>query len=941
VSLIKNEYSTNVATVDPSGYNAGARKGYPNRPWNDPLLAIQDSSVDYPFESGDLLYIKSGTYSVTPAPTGGGDDDSTFTKYQDTYIKMEPGTIIDISGIIVGINYFGFSDNIVVGIGDKSIKKCIIDGPNASITVSAIIVATGDEWLISFLHEDSYFDGVIEHIDLGTNISNLGIQAGCKHFSLALDELDIRCMNPIQLAATTQSDGGFVANLDNFYQSVVVKDFVHDQSAATQTSDASVWIGPKALDNGGEKTNGYIGFQCDKLILTQYGAVTCLLVSPLDGEGTVVNVKIGEVIDNGSFQPAYSGDEGVWQDHPSHRGSIHIKSNDSSNGFYEDVNLNYGKISTWRSLFAIGRDATSDTITNSTIHVHIDEGVSSLWPNIRIGGATTDVKLINTTIYISGNYTSEAEACVVINGLNLDENSKIIFRNCRFETKGAGKNCVVINAVSGVAGNVNTGLPCIIFEDTCEFINDGRALTVVGAYVGPEDRYFLDETPLDQTLGIGTIDTHKFSDDLEGNDYFNMPTIFRHTTSKIIYSFFRGGTNHSTFSDSSIYMKVSRDGGATWLSYDGLSDYDLVSTATTDASFGYDAPGAFSTPSGRILLFIRKFDNGNAYVGNETHYSDDGGQTWTVAASTWAPPSIGYVYSDELVEIPFGGIAIAYRDIQASRYIRVAQSFDDGLTWEIRSTALDNTDKGWNFGEHIIQDYGDGLWVMVSRFSDYNDDLEHYPFICVSHDYGLTWADGTETLTFQNIQDGDFQSGFLKLRGVGVSLGEESATKSCLPYFSKAYKGGRRYAIIVFHLRKIGEEGQLHITCFDIDKWLSLGQASIKPKVELSIYTESPEGPGNIYDVEGNQSVLLDSVQNPTRLIGITSYDDVTGGSSSGPQDIYYFSFDKVSNLIWLYENDDLYEGIYEDDTAASTGGVAIGSSYYNKTLHKLVTRVS
>lgn len=460
-----------------------------------------------------------------------------------------------------------------------------------------------------------------------------------------------------------------------------------------------------------------------------------------------------------------------------------------------------------------------------------------------------------------------------------------------------------------------------------------ETLEQVGSY------YSEDATFIDKTLGTGTIQRYSFADDTDGKDYFNMPSIFKNTNTGDLHAYFRGGTNHSSFNDSSIYQMVSTDGGATWTSKDTLSDADII--LQDDGSGGFDAPGVMQTPTGRILMFVRFFNSGNTYTENRTYYSDDNGVSWTLAAQPWAPNSIGYIYYDKFVVGPDGEICMTYRDIQASRYCRVTHSFDDGLTWEIRSTALDNTDKGWNFGEHMMEDLGNGTWIIVSRFSDYNDDSEHYPFIMVSHDYGYTWAGENETLTFQDIQDGNYQSGFLKLEGIGNSLGEESATKSCLPYWHIVRQNGKRYAFIAYHLRAVGREGQLKVTCFDIDQWLANGQDAIRPKAVTYIYQESPEGPGNIYDVEGNMAVILDSYVSPTMLVGITSFDDVTGGSSGGPQTIHLFSYDKVQSVFWLYENHEMYQGVYVDDTAAATGGCNVGQIYYNLTEQTLHTRMS
>ena len=384
-------------------------------------------------------------------------------------------------------------------------------------------------------------------------------------------------------------------------------------------------------------------------------------------------------------------------------------------------------------------------------------------------------------------------------------------------------------------------------------------------------------------------------------DYMNMPSIIQHNKTGLIYSIFRAGTNHSFFNDSYILMRVSHDGGETWTDLAntaGTGNYDIILDGSGVG--GWDANAIIVTPSGRLIIFTRYFDAGNTYVENQTYYSDDGGATWTQAPTPWASNSLGYVYGNETVEIPNGGILISYRDIQADRYIRVAESFDDGLTWTVRSTMLDNSDRGWNFGETILQDYGGGRIVALTRFSSDNDDSEHYPFICVSHDYGLTWAGDNETLSFDDIQNGRYGSGFLKLEGVGVSLGGPIANTSCLPYCQRADYLGKQYMVIVYHIRELPNTGQLKVTIIDLDRWLTLGQDAIDPTLPVFIMASSPEG--LVYDVEGNHSFIVSGKYNFNRLIGITSA--ASGGSSNGPQQIHYYNYKGVKALI------DTYEGI-------------------------------
>lgn len=385
-----------------------------------------------------------------------------------------------------------------------------------------------------------------------------------------------------------------------------------------------------------------------------------------------------------------------------------------------------------------------------------------------------------------------------------------------------------------------------------------------------------------------------------GRDYMNMPSMVQHNKTGKIYSFFRAGTNHSFFNDSYILMRVSHDGGETYTDLAntaGLGNYDVVLDGSGVG--GYDAPGAIVTPSGRLILFIRYFDAGNTYIENQTWYSDDGGATWTQAPTPWAAPSLGYVYGNATVEIPNGGILISYRDIQTDRYIRVAESFDDGLTWAVRSTMLDNSDRGWNFGETILEDYGGGRIVAITRLSADNDDSENYPFICVSHDYGLTWAGDNETLGFDDIQNGRYGSGFLKLEGPGNSLGGPIANTSCLPYFQRADYLGRQYMVITYHLRELPNSSQLKLTVIDLDRWLTVGQDAIDPTIVDFIFAASPEG--TPYDVEGNHGFIIGSKYNFDRIIGVTSVAD--GLSSNGPQQIHYFTYKGVKDMIEDYEN--------------------------------------
>lgn len=365
--------------------------------------------------------------------------------------------------------------------------------------------------------------------------------------------------------------------------------------------------------------------------------------------------------------------------------------------------------------------------------------------------------------------------------------------------------------------------------------------------------------------------------------YAIMPTIAINPINGWIYSQFEVSSDHNTFSDRISVVRVSKDGGETWTGLDGTgthTEMDLDGTGTTDQ---ISMSGHAFTPTGRWVIFYRQF-SGNTYLTSYSRWSDDGGLTWSTPYDRGA---LGHYMFDNRFCLDKQGYLMFSQPNGSgvnARRVETYKSKDNGETWSLHSTVYDPQKSNYTMGEPVMRDFGNGLFIIIQRNANglvtsgtfTGLDL---PMLFVSHDYGDTWAGGTETITETQLNNGEFNSGWLPLEGLSVDLGD-GTYENCLPLFERVDYEGQSYMIIAYYLRaEISTESRdelLKLTAINMNEWLLKGYKAIKDGVQLTVYEADNILSQSQYD--GNGSFLIPNNSIADALWTIC--DNITASSS-------------------------------------------------------------
>jgi hypothetical protein len=365
-------------------------------------------------------------------------------------------------------------------------------------------------------------------------------------------------------------------------------------------------------------------------------------------------------------------------------------------------------------------------------------------------------------------------------------------------------------------------------------------------------------------------------------DFGISPRIFPDPTTGDLYVLFRVANTHLQENDMKLVLRKSTDGGQTWTGVDGTGTHTAFDPITT--SNEADCTGGGFTPTGRFILFIREF-NGSTYVSNKHIYSDDGGQTWSTPVLTAVGDQIGYGYDTRFVLGESGELIYGQRTINdygtSDRFIRYYESSDNGVSWSLRSTALDNSDQGLNFGEVVTRDLGGGRFIAIVRLAALNTAGDNVPFFITSDDYGLTWGSGgNETIGFDSLDARVGNNGYIYLEGDGVSLGGASANESCLPFLEIAERDNQKYLLIPYYIRDgNGAADAFRVNAIKADSWFTTNDDSID---SIGYETIGQFDAGGFNAADGNPSIFLP--HGGDSFIWVTG--DNFGTSSGGPSDI-------------------------------------------------------
>ena len=391
-------------------------------------------------------------------------------------------------------------------------------------------------------------------------------------------------------------------------------------------------------------------------------------------------------------------------------------------------------------------------------------------------------------------------------------------------------------------------------------------------------------------------------------DYAILPRITPDKRNGILYQTFRVSAGHITDAGYKIIIRKSVDGGKTWTGCDGTGTHtQYVPSIGTDRADPYFI--AVSPYTGRFFMFMWTITSGGSFSSNKFVYSDDGGVTFSAPATYAGGDLRGTPYGTEFCIGESGELLFIHKKNDGSNFHYVIlESFDDGLTWSERSTALTSSTNA--FAEPVMKQGKGGTLVVVSRMIVNNLSGINQPIIFMSKDYGRNWADLTETLSIDDIENSRYNSGYLELEGAGVALGTITNFHNCLPDLHIVEKDNKEFLVIPYYVRyQGGYINSFRITVVGMEDWVSQGQAAIVPTLPVEFFTGTSPA---INAADGNGNIFL----HPSSLHAIFSTADNQGTSSAGPAYVILGRLEDtlVKSLISIYE-----KGFYPGEVGQGT----------------------
>ena len=318
------------------------------------------------------------------------------------------------------------------------------------------------------------------------------------------------------------------------------------------------------------------------------------------------------------------------------------------------------------------------------------------------------------------------------------------------------------------------------------------------------------------------------------------PRLCRNPISGKIANIYRVAQAHTGYIGS-LWMRMSDDNGLTWT---GANDTGTSSEIIAEPGMDLSNQCAFYTPSGRLIVIYKRDDN-TTFFDTKYNYSDDDGITWS-ASTIFAIPSIDSTrtatpYSNRSVLDGSGNLLIPITQVENSvdgGRIYLAKSTDNGATWNTSyKLVLDTFLDTWWSTESVISDFGDGHFIIIARSCLNNTAGFDVPIIMYSNDYGENWAGTSETLSRANLDDGDYNSGYLYLEGAGVTLGGGTVATNCLPDLLAMDFLDSKWIVIPYWIRDNGVETYIYkVTVINFYDFLENGVNAVVSTVPQTLF---------------------------------------------------------------------------------------------------------
>lgn len=359
------------------------------------------------------------------------------------------------------------------------------------------------------------------------------------------------------------------------------------------------------------------------------------------------------------------------------------------------------------------------------------------------------------------------------------------------------------------------------------------------------------------------------------------------------------------------FLRKSIDKGQTWTGVDGTGTH----TKTDIPQYGRNFVAMY-TNTGRLLIFYNS--SGVLTSGRyqtQIIYSDDDGLTFSDEYQVTWPDVPGtlvgaapYFWANNPVYNENGHLLAPFhiRVIESGRaYLGIAKSEDNGQTWDLDYKIAYDGSAAVN-GEPqqmSIVDAGDGIFFMLCMWYY---GTEKVSVMMVSKDYGETWADGTESLTYADLAAGNHLSGFLYLQGPGRVMGTGTFNLTH-PDMTIIEYDNEKWLVIPFWIRDDGIDSQdLKVTLINVRDYLTNGVDAVKADnsgLPYLIHHYPNNGGGDNRNGGDGSSVVINN-----ELI-LSHYNQTTGSSVTTELSTIFLSTSVIRMMISAYNKIGFNEG--------------------------------
>ena len=451
----------NVYYINPFGDDTTGDKGFRTLPFQSLHAANRDVSVT----AGDMFYITKADYAHV-VDNQGNNAEATFggTATAASFL-FDPGTTFSTTG---DGQYSLWTDVVSATFGTFEQRNFEVQAPYVDFNSNN---GGSIPLMIGMYHPDSSFRGKVGDLNQSGSGRSWVIQVGCDLFDLEVD--DITGQNGETTCSFTNSQPTAVK--DGAYNRLKVNRIFASPSLGNALGVLRV-----QMEQSVAVTNSTFIYDVGELnIEAGMDSNAIWTDKSFDGSGTQVLWRIDKIIDNGG-SPVYSSDTDA---NIAGYSVVNTTFPTVSADYYENVVYDLGDVVSPKHTFnfpcflGAGQHVY---VNNTTILCKVDTAYSAEGNNFKIGASgANDIDMTNGKILVTGDFTADNNANVVIKDLVMDANSEIRFKDCRFTCNDAGSPNVSIQNITGA------GADNIIFEN-CTFINDAASVTIesldAGAY---------------------------------------------------------------------------------------------------------------------------------------------------------------------------------------------------------------------------------------------------------------------------------------------------------------------------------------------------------------------------------------------------------------------------------------------------------------------------